>query len=187
MPNPRLAARYAKSLLDLAKEQNQVEAVCKDMRLIAGICKSNVDFTNMLRSPIIKADKKRGIIEAVLGKNIGAITNAFNKLLVVKGRESFLPEIASAFIAQYNELNNIAQVKITTAAPIGDATIAEVMAKVKAAYPQKTFEIETKIDEALIGGFVLETGGNVVNASLQRDLKDIARQFLNNEYIQNIR
>ena len=62
MQNPRLATRYAKSILDLAIEQNQLEAVYGDMKHIIGICKTNPDFVAMLKSPIIKGDKKDKMI-----------------------------------------------------------------------------------------------------------------------------
>ncbi len=65
MPNPRLATRYAKSLLDLAIERGQLEEVFADMQLLQQICKGNRDFVNLLSSPIIKADTKRKIVEAV--------------------------------------------------------------------------------------------------------------------------
>ena len=55
MPNPRLAARYAKSILGLAIEKSQLEEVYKDMVLLQETCKSSRDFVNLLRSPIIKA------------------------------------------------------------------------------------------------------------------------------------
>jgi len=54
MPNARLAGRYAKSLLDLATEQGQLEAVYADMKYIHEVCHASSDFVNMLRSPIIK-------------------------------------------------------------------------------------------------------------------------------------
>ena len=82
MNNPRLAGRYAKSLLDLATEQNQVDAVCADMKWIMSICKSNPDFVNLLRSPIIKADKKEKILAAVIGNKISSLSTAFNNLLI---------------------------------------------------------------------------------------------------------
>lgn len=56
MNNPRLAGRYAKSIVDLSIEQNQLEAVYADMKFIKTICKSNPDFVAVLRSPIIKGD-----------------------------------------------------------------------------------------------------------------------------------
>lgn len=53
--------------------------------------------------------------------------------------------------------------------------------------PSKTFEIETKVKDELIGGFIVETGGQLVDASILRDLKDIKKQFMDNEFIHKIR
>lgn len=188
MHNPRLATRYAKSIVDLAIEQNQLEAVCSDMKQIIKICKSNPDFVAMLRSPIIKGDKKDKIIDAVLSQQIGEITTAFNKLLVKKGRESNLPEIAHAFVTQYNLIKGIGKVKITTAFPISEETKNAIVANVKSGSSNnKKIELETAVNEALIGGFVLETEGNLIDASILKDLKDISKQFLNNDYIHKLR
>ena len=61
------------------------------------------------------------------------------------------------------------------------------MSNVKLAMPSKTFEIETSIKDELIGGFIVETGGQLVDASILRDLKDIQKQFMDNEFIHKIR
>jgi F-type H+-transporting ATPase subunit delta len=86
MTNPRLAGRYAKSLLDLAIEQNQVEAVYSDIKLLQSICKTNADFVAMLKSPVIKSHKKEKIIEAVVAGKLSTLTTAFLTLLVNKAR-----------------------------------------------------------------------------------------------------
>lgn len=187
MNNPRLAGRYAKSLLDLAKEQNQVNEVYNDMKWLHAVCKSNADFAAVLRSPVIKSDKKQSIIDAVTAGKVSSLTASFIRLLVNKTRESNLPEIVAAYIDQYNEINNIQRVKITTAAPITDEQKNTIMANVKAAIAGKSFEIETAVKDELIGGFTLETGGQLVDASILRDLKDIKKQFLDNEFIHKIR
>lgn len=188
MNNPRLAGRYAKSLLDLATEQNQVDAVYADMKWIHKICKSNPDFVNMLRSPVIKPTAKGHIIESITKQRVSVLTSAFIQLLVRKNRETNLPEIATTYIDQFNELRNIHKVKITTADPISDEMLNAIMANVKAtATPGQTFEIETKVENELIGGFLLETGGTLVDASILRDLKDIQTQFKNNDYLHRIR
>ena len=187
MNNPRLAGRYAKSLLDLAAEQNQIEAVYADMKWLKSVCKSNPDFIAVLSSPIIKADKKEVILKAVTDGRVNNLTVAFIKLLVTKTREANLPEIVHAFIDQYNTLNNIQKVKITTATPLTDTLREEIMMNVKAAIPTKTFEIETAIKDELIGGFIVETGGQLVDASILRDLKDIQKQFMDNEFIHKLR
>ena len=66
MPNARLAGRYAKSLLDLAIEQNQLDTVHADMKYFQAVCTQSPDFVNVLRSPIIKADQKNAIVLAVI-------------------------------------------------------------------------------------------------------------------------
>jgi len=186
MQNPRLATRYAKSIVDLASEQQQLDAVCTDMRLILQVCKSNPDFLAVLRSPVIHADKKQKILEAVIGSRIGKLTGAFITLLVKKGREANLPEIAGSFIGQFNTIRGIRRVKITTAAPISDELRNTMVEKVKSGTGQ-TIDLESVVDEDIIGGFLLETEGRLVDASIIRDLKDIRKQFENNDYIHKIR
>lgn len=187
MQNPRLANRYAKSVLDLSVEQNQVDVVYNSMKLISAICKSNSDFVAVLRSPVIKADKKGKIIESVLENHIDSISKLFIKLLVSKGRETNLDEIAVAFIDQYNRMNGIHQLKLTTAAPIGDELKQDIANRIKESGQFKSIEVESIVDESIIGGFVLETEGKLIDVSILRDLKDIQKQFMNNAYVQNIR
>ncbi len=187
MPNPRLATRYAKSLIDLSTEKGQLANVYADMQYLQAICKSNPDFVSLLRSPVVKADKKDNILTAITMGKVNGLTAAFNKLLVAKGRESDLPEIANAFIDQYNTINGIHKVKLTTAVPVSEAVKTNIVNKVKAGSGLENVELETKTDESLIGGFVLEFNNNLVDASILRDLKDIKKQFNNNEFIHNIR
>ena len=52
------------------------------MQWLQAVCKSNRDFVNLLRSPIIKADAKQKIIEAVTAGKISEMTAAFNGLLI---------------------------------------------------------------------------------------------------------
>ena len=187
MNNPRLAGRYAKSLLDLATEMNQVDLICADMKLLQAICKSNPDFEALLSSPVIKPGTKGKIIDTIISGKVNQTTSLFISLLVRKGRESNLPEIADAFIAQFNTLRNIYQLKLTTAVPVSDEMKAAIVTKVKSVTSLQNIELETVVKDELIGGFLLEMHGTLVDASIQRDLKEIKTQFMNNEYIQKLR
>ena len=187
MPNPRLASRYAKSLIDLAIEKGQLEKVYADMQWLQAVCKSNRDFVNLLRSPIITADAKRKIIAAVTTGNIGEITTAFNSLLISKGREGNLPEIVAAFIASYKEHKNIHTIKLTTATPVSDAVKKSIIEQVKKSAGFQNVEVEEKVDANLIGGFVLQIGDQLVDASIAYDLRAIAKQFENNDFIYKVR
>jgi F-type H+-transporting ATPase subunit delta len=187
MTNPRLAGRYAKSLLDLAIEQNQVEAVYSDIKMLQSICKTNADFVAMLKSPVIKSQKKEKIIEAVVAGKLSTLTTAFLTLLVNKAREYSLPEIVKAFLEQYNTLNNIYQVKLTTAVPISDNLQTAILDKIKASTSMKKIELEAVVKDELSGGFTLEMGGNLIDASILRDLNDVKKQFQSNEYIHSLK
>jgi F-type H+-transporting ATPase subunit delta len=186
MPNARLAGRYAKSILDLATEQGQLEAVYADMKYLQAVCKASSEFVSVLRSPIIKADQKNGIINAITKDKVSLLTHSFTNLLVKKAREASLPEMATAFIEQYNAIKGIHQVALTTAVEVSDEMKKSIEDKVKAENKFISVELTTKTDESLIGGFVLEFNNNLLDASIARDLKDIKKQFLNNEFISKI-
>lgn len=187
MQNPRLANRYAKSLVDLAVEKNQLEAVYADMKYMQAVCAGNRDFVSLLKSPIIKADKKANIINAVTEGKVSDITKLFNQLLVTKGRESELPEIVEAFIEQYNAIKGIHSVTLTTAVEVSEAVKTSIQNKVKADQGIANIELNTKVDESLIGGFVLEFNNNLVDASIARDLRDVKKQFAKNVFVANLR
>lgn len=184
MQNPRLAARYAKSLLDLSVERNSLEAILKDMQLLAAICAQSREFEVMLRSPVIKGDKKLSVIKAVLqGKGVEELTSSFIALLVNKGRELNLPEIAKAFIEQYNVLKHIRTVKITTAAPLQESARQAIVQKVVGALPHETINLKVMVDESLIGGFVLETEDKLYDASVKKALNDIKTKLIDYSYV----
>lgn len=187
MKNPRLAGRYAKSLIDLAVEKNELEKVYADMQYLQAVCKVSKEFVGLLKSPIIPIDKKSGALKAVTNGKISELTTAFNQLLINKNREFYLPEIINAFIDQYNAIKGIHKVKLTTATPISEEMKASIVNKMKSETKLQQIELETAVKEELIGGFVLEFNNNLVDASVQRDLRDVRKQFEKNVYVQQIR
>jgi F-type H+-transporting ATPase subunit delta len=188
MQNPRLAGRYAKSLIGLALEKNALEEVYNDMLLLQNIFRSNREFVTIMKSPVILPEKKQDIFQAVAqGGRIGQFTTLFFQLLIRKSREANFPEIVNAFIEQYKQHKNIQTVKLTTAKPVSDALRQEIIRKVQAQSPNKQIDLKTEVKEDLIGGFVLEIGDSLVDASIAYDLKAIKKQFLNNDFIYKIR
>jgi F-type H+-transporting ATPase subunit delta len=187
MQNPRLATRYAKSLLDLAVERDSVESSLKDMHLLNSICSQSRDFAIMLRSPIISGDKKLSVINLAL-KNYGVsdLTYTFISLLVTKGRELNLPEIAEAFIAQYNELKNIRTVNLTTAVVMDAGIKKSIETKISGYMPNDTIDLKVNTDESLIGGFVLEVENRLYDASIKKSLSDIRSKIIDSSYVSKI-
>jgi len=187
MLNPRLAGRYAKSLIDLSLEKGQLEEVYKDMLYMNGLMKSSSEFVTILKSPVITGDKKLKVLEALTVGNSNQITASFNRLLIVKGREKFLPDIVYAFIEQYKEYKGIHHVSLTTAVPVSDELKNSMIRKIKDATGMKEVELESLVDENIIGGFILEADGKRVDVSIAYDLANIRKQFSNNDFIYRIR
>ncbi|HEX2532143.1 MAG TPA: ATP synthase F1 subunit delta [Chitinophagaceae bacterium] len=186
MLNPRLASRYAKSMIDLAQEQGQLEAVYADMLFLQATIRSSRDLLNMLRSPVINADKKNKVLEAITAGRVTPVTAAFNKLLVAKGREAVLPEITQSFVDQYKKIKGIHTVFLTTATPVSENMKSQIVSRIRSTSDMQNIELETKVDPNLIGGFTLQAGDKLIDASVVYDLKQLAKQFQNNDFIYRI-
>ena len=93
----------------------------------------------------------------------------------------------ASFIEQFNEIKGIHKAKLTTAIPVSDAIKDSFIQKIKAATDIKNIEIETKVDAKLIGGFMLEMDGKLIDSSILRDINDVKKQFSNNDYIHKLR
>lgn len=187
MLNPRLAGRYAKSLIDLSVERNELGVVYKDMQYLQAVCKGSREFVSVLKSPVIPIDKKAKAINAVTGGKISKLTTVFTNLLINKNREFYLPEIVDAFIDQYNAIKGIHKVKLTTAAPVSDEVKKSIVRKMIKETSLEHIELESVVKEEIIGGFILEFNNNLVDVSIQRDLRDLKAQFDKNIYVRQIR
>lgn len=84
MADIRVSSRYAKSLLSLAVEQNCLEQVAKDMHFIEKVISENKPLLLLLKSPIIKTDKKISILSEILKKIFLRFLSPLLKSLHVK-------------------------------------------------------------------------------------------------------
>lgn len=179
MTNQQVAERYAKSLLDLAIERNELAAVKSDVdNLIA--MGANRDLAVVLKSPVINGTKKKAIFSELLDKS-GAkdLTKTFVNVLIGKGRESDLLGILGAFDDQYKVLNKITTVKVTSATALDAASLEAIKTQLKAAgKTEANVEIVTRIDPSIIGGFILEFDGKVYDASVAHKLNEIRKTLV---------
>lgn len=182
MRETRVSHRYAKSLLDLALEQGQLEAVREDMLLVYNTIRESRELELMLKSPVIKTDKKQDILKAVFGGKIGVISSEFIDIITRKRREYELEGIADAFLTQYKKHKHILTAVITSASGLDETLRAKVMEIVKGVTSSEV-ELVEKVDADLIGGFVLRVGDKQVDASIMRQIKNLDRTFNENPYI----
>ncbi|MBK8289612.1 MAG: ATP synthase F1 subunit delta [Flammeovirgaceae bacterium] len=183
MADVRVASRYVKSLLGLAVERGLLEQVHEDMQVLERVFANSRDLVNMLRSPIIRHEKKRAILEKVFKGNINSLSFDIIDILTRKNRERLLPAIATEFHVAYNEYMGIGKATITTTVPM-DATLkAEIEAIVKQLSHRTEIELEEKVDKNLIGGFVLNVEDKRIDASIKSKLKNLKLKFSHNPYL----
>ncbi len=176
----KLAYRYAKSLLDLAIEGNVLETVTKDVQAVKDAT-TNRDFYLLLKSPIVNVGKKRQIFQSLFEGRLDKLTLSFLYIILTKGREPELPQIMDEFIAQYKTLNEITDVKITSAEPLDNNVIDEITSKLTKSGAVKKVNVKVKIDPSLIGGFILEFDDKLIDTSVAHQLKEMKKGIMDKE------
>ncbi|MEO6133323.1 MAG: ATP synthase F1 subunit delta [Saprospiraceae bacterium] len=178
----RIASRYAKSLLDLAKEQGKLDIVLHDVEAFVKATE-NRDFALLLKSPIVKSDKKAKVLDAIFRGKIDQLTNAFLHIIVSKGREAQLAEIGQEYINQYREIKGISIVNIVSAEPLPEETLESIRKKlVESKMTRGNIEFKTSVDKDLIGGFVISFEDKLYDASISHQLDQLRKQFTGKEY-----
>ncbi len=183
MADVRVASRYVKSLLGLAVEIGALEEVHQDMQMFDRICSSNRDLVNMLKSPIIRHEKKRDILEKIFKGKVHSLTFDIIDILTRKNREPLLPAIAKEFHVAYNEYKGISKATITTTVEMDAALRAEIETIVKKLSHKKEIELIEQVDPSLLGGFVLNVGDRQIDASISSKLKALKLGFSENPYV----
>ena len=88
-----------------------------------------------------------------------------------------LAEVSNKYIELYNEEQGVKVAQVTTAVPLSNELEEKVLAKVKELTGSSKVSLEHKIDESIIGGFILRIGDLQYNASIANKLATIKREF----------
>jgi F-type H+-transporting ATPase subunit delta len=177
MSNSKAASRYAKSLIDLSTEQNSMEEMRADMTAIVEVINANPLLGAILNNPIIPLDKKAGILKDIFADKVHLVTKTFLDLIVKKGRAAIVLETAKAFITQYNVLKGIVTAEVTSATALTEASRLEISSIVKREVGANQVILKEKVDENLIGGFILRVGDRQFDASIASSLNKLKKEF----------
>jgi F-type H+-transporting ATPase subunit delta len=168
MKSAKSASRYAKALLELAVEQQKVDDIESNMQRILTAAKETNEFQVFLNSPIINIDKKIDVLNKLFGE-FEPLTLSFIALITKNGRERFITEIANSYISQVKEYKGIVPITITSARQLDASTRASIVARISATV-QGTLEITERVDETLVGGFIVRMGDKQFDASVATQL-----------------
>jgi len=181
MASKRVASRYAKALLGLASERNEISTVESELRSISSLIEASRDFELLLTSPIVKPDKKKAVLEAIFKDGLSELTFGFLNILVSKGRESILPAIAEEGLAQIRKMHNIKVVEIRSAANLDEASRNLILTEVAKIHDGEV-ELKETVDQDLLGGYILTIEDKQIDASLKRQLSTLRRKLSEHDY-----
>ncbi|HEY1024771.1 MAG TPA: ATP synthase F1 subunit delta [Sphingobacteriaceae bacterium] len=181
MSEIQVASRYAKSLIDLAQEQNVLEKVREDIASFVATLKENSQLRAVLANPIITPDKKFAILSQLFGENSHPMILGFFKIVTNKGRSEILFSTAKEFLSEYDQLKGIVNATVTSAAPLSEENIIKIVNAVQDATRGKV-HLTTKVNPELIGGFVLKVGDKQFDTSISSSLNKLKKEFAQKFY-----
>lgn len=177
MSDSRVALRYAKAVLNLAVEQKATAILEKDMRSVVQTVSDSEELRELLYSPVIKGGAKKDALLNVF-KGTHTITEGLIDLLVNNKRIDLLNEVALKYIILNEQLKGEDVAVVTTAVPLTKALEKKVLQQVSK-ITGNTVTLENRVDEEIIGGFILRVGDLQFDASIANKLSNIKREFTN--------
>jgi F-type H+-transporting ATPase subunit delta len=183
MSHSRIAVRYAKSLLGLAVDHQKLDEVKTDFDLIYKALEHR-DLANLFRSPIIPANKKLAVVNGIFSGKIGDLSMKYMHLLINKGRESYLKEIAEEYQMMHLKHKQISDITVISAAPMSESVLADLKARLlKSVSTEDKIQITNVVDPSILGGFILQYDDKRYDASILSKMEQLKSEFSKNLYI----
>ncbi|MFN8282667.1 MAG: ATP synthase F1 subunit delta [Chitinophagales bacterium] len=173
MSAEKISIRYAKSLFDEATQKGTLDAVFADLNVISAAVASSKELKAMYKSPIIRASKKQAITTEIFGGKISDITKQFLQLLIQQGRETYIQDVLAAFFKLYNNFKGISEVTVITATELDAANEQKISSFIKAQSGFPNVKINKKVDESILGGFIINFGDKQYDNSVLHKLNKI--------------
>ena len=185
MKQSRPALRYAKAILNLAKDHSSEAEVNDNMKVIVATINESKELETMLASPVIKASDKKNVLDALFAKNTNNVVAGLFNLLAENKRLSMLHSIAKQYTIIYDYFKNTQVAKVTTAVALTPEMETKVHAKIEELTGNKS-SLENVINPDILGGFILRVGDVQYDASISNHLNELRREFDNSHYIPKI-
>lgn len=172
-----IASRYAKALLKYVTESGGGTKVYSQA-CVLGLRMMEIrqlrDFVE--NHGEITMDKKIGLLRSALGEEVAPELVDFLRLVTSRRRMELFSRMLYSFIALYRAENNLKVGRLVTAAPVDG-----LKERLEALFHERTgadIQIYEKVNPEIIGGFVFEMDGYMLDASVETQFRRIRRQLI---------
>ncbi len=172
-----LARRYARALLDLAREAGSLDATGEELVAVAAAF-DEPRLRAVVLNPAIESGARHKVVGGVVDA-LGASPSIGNlvRLLADRDRLAILPQVAQAYGALVDAEVGRTRVRIRSAAPLGPAEQEELTNLARRLVGGGEVIVTTEVDAELLGGVVLDVGGTVWDGSVRTQLESISKEM----------
>jgi F-type H+-transporting ATPase subunit delta len=168
-----LATVYARSLFEVAIEQDKLDLVREELGMFADALSETHELQIFFFSPYFSTqEKKDGLERAVTGAD--AVVLNFLELLIEKHRMPAIFRIRARYDALWEKENKLLPVQITSAVELDEDIIKELGDRISEQTGRKV-ELSSSVEPDILGGIVVQVGNSVLDASIRNRLDQLRR------------
>jgi F-type H+-transporting ATPase subunit delta len=169
-----IARVYAEALFEVAKERGKLDRIRDQLGELVDVLQRNRDLQVFFFSPYFSSGEKReGMERAISGAEPELIN--FLELLIDKHRMPVIFRLRTRFDELWAEENKLLEVTLTSAVELDPDIVKRVGGEIERQTGRK-IELESAVDEGILGGLVLRVGNMVLDASLRNKLEKLRKQ-----------
>src|SRR3954453_2588164 len=169
-----IAAVYARSLFEVAKEQSKLDDVREQLGAFADALDETRELQVFFFSPYFSTtEKEDGLDRAVTGAD--AIVVNFLKLLIENHRTPVIFRVRREFDRLWQEENKLLPVQVTSAVELDAATVEHIGARI-AEQTNRKVDLSSNVDPDYRGAIVVRVGNSVLHASVRNRLEKLRKQ-----------
>lgn len=172
----KAARRYAYAYHETAIENNILEAVKDDVKLISDALEASKDLRLFLKSPLVNKDQKRAALLEIFDKKVQPLTIQLMKILTEKSRESLLELILKHFVDYYNVHHGIIEIDITSAFELDKEQVSNLIKQLEIQTGKK-IELNRQVNSELIGGMMVRIDDTVIDGSVKHKLSQLKNRL----------
>jgi len=169
-----IAAVYARSLFEVANEQDKLDTVRDQLGAFADALSETRDLQVFFFSPYFSTAEKEDGLDRVVSDADPVVVN-FLKLLIEKHRMPVVFRIRATYDTLWEQENKLLPVQITSAVELDKEIVSQLGDRI-AEQTDRKVDISADIDPDIIGGIVVRVGNSVLDASVRNRLEQLRRQ-----------
>lgn len=171
-----IADPYAQALMSIAQDQNLEDRFGEDAQSLLSLLTESAELRQFLENPLMSEATKKGVLDQIAG-DLNPVFANFLKLLVDKGRISFLIPILKRYRELLRQLRKTVLAEVTAAVELSDSQKDQIRQKVATMTGAQQVDLEVKQEPELLGGVIIKVGSQVVDASLRGQLRRLSMQL----------